>query len=69
MKPTTFFGTIKPGIFDDSILNMCVEPGKMMSSSQMMAIDAAGGVRRHRQAKAKTARSSATIGLARNDAT
>jgi cytochrome o ubiquinol oxidase subunit 2 len=39
--PVTYYSSVKPGLYD-SILNLCVDPGKMCIG-QMMAIDAMGG--------------------------
>jgi cytochrome o ubiquinol oxidase subunit 2 len=39
--PVGYFATVAPNLYQ-SILNMCVEPGKMCAN-EMMAIDAAGG--------------------------
>ncbi len=41
--PVIYYSSVKPGLYD-SILNMCVEPGKMCMSA-MMAIDEKGGGR------------------------
>lgn len=40
--PVTYYGQVDPALFK-AILNLCVEPGKMCSS-EMMAIDAKGGL-------------------------
>ncbi len=52
--PVIYYSSVKPNLYD-SILNLCAEPGKMCMS-QMMAIDAAGGVKTEAKAENDEAR-------------